>query len=73
RDQPLHIRVYLQGTQWISVENTYQPLPNQQAIKSETGLENIRKRYQHLSALEINVSCDHHFFKVDLPLLEIDE
>jgi len=73
RDQPLRIRVYLQGTQWISVENTYQPLPKEQTIKSETGLENIRKRYQHLSALEINVSCDHHFFKVDLPLLEIDE
>lgn len=73
RDQPLHIRVYLQGTQWITVENTYQPLPKELTIRSETGLENIRKRYQHLSALQINVSCDHHFFKVDLPLLEIDE
>lgn len=73
RDMPLHIRVYLKEAQWITVENTYQPLPKETAIRSETGLENIRKRYQHLSALQINVSCDHHFFKVDLPLLEIDE
>jgi indole-3-glycerol phosphate synthase len=65
--------VYLQGTQWITLENSYQPLPKEQAIRSETGLENIRKRYQHLSARTISVSCDHHFFKVDLPLLEIDE
>jgi len=73
RDMPLRIRVYLQGTQWITVENTYQPLPKEQAVRSESGLENIRKRYQHLSALQIHVSCDRHFFKVDLPLLEIDE
>ncbi|WP_298734253.1 histidine kinase [uncultured Chitinophaga sp.] len=73
RDQPLRIRVYLQATQWISMENTWQPLPKVPSTRSETGLENIRKRYQHLSEREIKVSCDHRFFKVDLPLLEIDE
>ncbi|GAA0562038.1 hypothetical protein GCM10009415_50110 [Chitinophaga japonensis] len=73
RDQPLRIRVYLQGKQWITVENAYQPLQKGAVVRSESGLENIRKRYQHLSALQVNVSCDRHFFKVDLPLLEIDE
>jgi LytS/YehU family sensor histidine kinase len=73
RDMPLHIRVYLEGTQWITVENTYQPLQKEHMIRSESGLENIRKRYQHLCDLQLHVSCDHHFFKVDLPLLEIDE
>jgi hypothetical protein len=45
----------------------------EKTARSGSGLENIRKRYQHLSAVEINVSCDGRFFKVDLPLLEIDE
>ena len=73
RDTPLQIRVYPEGDQWIIVENTYQPLPKQGMLKLESGLENIRKRYQYLSALQINVSCDNEIFKVDLPLLEVDE
>jgi hypothetical protein len=73
RDMPLHIRVYTRETQWVTLENTYQPLQMEKTARSGSGLENIRKRYQHLSAVEINVSCDGRFFKVDLPLLEIDE
>lgn len=73
KEMPLQIRVYLKGMQSITVENTYQPLQKETIMRSESGLANIRKRYQHLSDLQIHVSCDHHFFKVDLPLLEIDE
>lgn len=73
RDNPLHIQVYLEDERWITVKNSYQPKEKGVAIRSESGLENIRKRYQHLSALPINVSYDHQFFKVDLPLLEIEE
>lgn len=73
RDKPLTIRVYPTGKQWVSVENTYQPLPKQEAIRAETGLENIKKRYQYLSELQVVISCNPAIFKVDLPLLEIDE
>ncbi|RXK87465.1 histidine kinase [Filimonas effusa] len=73
RDMPLQIRVYPEGDRWIVAENTYQPMPKQGMVKLESGLENIRRRYQYLSALQINVGCDNEIFKVALPLLEVDE
>lgn len=73
RDAPLHIRVYQEEERRIAVKNTYRPVRQHMMSRPEGGLENIRKRYQHLSALPVSVSCDDHFFKVDLPLLEIEE
>ncbi len=73
KDNPLRIQVYLEGEQWVIVKNTYQPIPRGTLPGSGTGLDNIRKRYQYLSAFPVDVSCDHQFFTVKLPLLEVEE
>lgn len=74
KEKPLSIRVFtLVEEKWVCVENTWQPLEKQGVVKLETGLENIRRRYQFLTDTEIKVSSNHNFFRVDLPLLEIDE
>ncbi|KAA2241921.1 histidine kinase [Chitinophaga agrisoli] len=73
KDDPLRIQVYLEGKEWVIVKNTYQPIPREALMGSGTGLDNIRKRYQYLSAFPVDVSCDNRFFTVKLPLLEIEE
>lgn len=73
KELPLRIRILLKGKETISVENTYQPIQDEAPITFKSGLENIRKRYQYLSATPVSVCCEQGVFKVDLPLLEIDE
>lgn len=71
-DQPFLIDVYVEK-QALIVRNTLRPRLN--AVPSAvggTGLDSIRRRYEFLSDLNIDITINESFFIVSLPLLEID-
>lgn len=72
-EHPLHIEVFVENGKWLTVRNSYSPRAEANVKRIKTGLDNIRKRYAYLSALNIKIHQDESFFVVSLPLLEIEE
>lgn len=72
-ENPLHIEVFIEDERWLTVRNSYSPRLEASVKRGKMGLENIRKRYAYLSALNLKIHQDHSFFVVSLPLLEIED
>lgn len=70
-NSPLVISISLEEEKWLVVTNNCQPKASEPVTMTKTGLDNIRKRYEYLSDLTIEVTHTDAFFKVKLPLLEI--
>ncbi|MEQ9425563.1 MAG: histidine kinase, partial [Cyclobacteriaceae bacterium] len=67
---PLTIEVYVENGNSIVVKNNLQP---KKAIEksTQTGLENIRKRYEYLGNKQIEIISTIHHFMVAVPLIEV--
>jgi sensor histidine kinase YesM len=68
---PLFIQVFIEEDTYLKVKNTYNPKPEQNSGLANTGLDNIRKRYQYLSDTSIEIVQNENYFIVRLPLLEM--
>ncbi len=71
--QPLFIRVYMEDGNTLVVENNYQPKQQPEDNLTQSGLENIRKRYRYLSDRRLSISQTGDLFRVKLPLLELED
>lgn len=69
RENPLHVRVYTAGNEYLVVENNIQPKIEKEP-STGVGLENIRNRYLYLSGKEVIVKQEKGMFVVMLPLFE---
>lgn len=69
-DDPLSIRVWREEA-FLVVENNLQKRLSGVEESSGVGLENIRRRYEMLGASPVQVSEDQRFFRVKLPLLNL--
>ena len=67
-DDPLSIRLYMEKDR-VVVENNFQKKTISGETSSGIGLENICKRYQFLSATEVEIVENADIFKVKLPIL----
>ena len=67
-DQPLTVRVYQQEG-YIIVENNLQKKTVLNEDSSGLGLENIKRRYEFLSALKVKVKESDLIFKVEIPII----
>ena len=68
---PLHIQIYLENDAVIVVKNNVQLKEAKITGLAQTGLENIRKRYEYLSDAKVEIEEGQHNFVVRLPLLEM--
>lgn len=67
-DQPLHIRIGLEGD-WLVVENNRQPL-DEPPPSTEVGLRNVARRYEAAGArAPVHIEKTETRFRVRLPLL----
>jgi LytS/YehU family sensor histidine kinase len=71
-EHPLRIRVYRQED-YLVVENNRQQKKTLAEESSGVGLENIRKRYEFLSALPMKVEEQPDSFKVFIPMIATKE
>ena len=69
-ENPLHINVYNEGN-FIVVENNLQVKSLSGESTSGVGLENIRKRYQFLSSVQVIVEQSDNKFVVKLPVIPV--
>jgi len=69
-ENPLHIKVYSDGN-FIVVENNLQTKSATGESNSGVGLENIRKRYQFLSDVQVVVEELNNKFVVKLPVIPV--
>ncbi|MCU0353840.1 MAG: histidine kinase [Cytophagales bacterium] len=70
RSKPLHIRIYVDDTQQLVVQNNLQPKPEKET-STNIGLENISKRYEFVSKQRIAIQRDPEFFTIRMPLLQL--
>ena len=68
KENPLHIQIYSQGEE-IVVENNKQ-IKSTLERSTRVGLNNIRERYQLLTARSISIRNTEDSFQVSLPLLQ---
>ncbi|MDX3916126.1 MULTISPECIES: sensor histidine kinase [Olivibacter] len=73
KETPLVVDVRLTKWNSLTVINNYQPLSLANHNKPGTGMDNIRKRYMHLSDELPVVQIDGPHYKVELPLFEMEE
>lgn len=71
RKKPLHIKIYANGNNTISVINKLQPRAKAEP-SSKTGLNNIQKRYALTAGKEVTIERNETIFSVTLPLLQIN-
>jgi len=71
RNKPLHIDVYINGKNSLTVSNNLQA---KESVESSTGigLQNIIKRYRIVSSSDVMIAHDEKNFKVTLPLININ-
>ncbi|WP_109832498.1 sensor histidine kinase [Reichenbachiella versicolor] len=67
---PLNIEVYIDQIGEIVVKNTLQ-IKKSLEKSTKTGLDNIRKRYQFLGDREIKVVTSQKYFRVAIPLIQV--
>ncbi len=70
--RPLHIDIYIEYGSRLIVRNNLQRKPAE-GKSTLTGLENIRRRYSHLSDVAMDVIETREYFMVALPLLSLAE
>ncbi|HVI43943.1 MAG TPA: histidine kinase [Chitinophaga sp.] len=68
--QPLHIRIYLDAEEKLTVSNNIQRILNN-IPSTKLGLENIKNRYRILSDQPLDIREENGEFSVTLPLLDI--
>jgi LytS/YehU family sensor histidine kinase len=66
-EQPLKVEIIASG-ETLLVRNNFQPRRNRE-VSSETGLQNIRDRYQYFTDRKMLVLQTATHFEVQLPLL----
>ncbi|WP_187261394.1 sensor histidine kinase [Pontibacter beigongshangensis] len=71
--KPLAIDIYMEEKDWLVVRNTYQPKLKEHSNLPETGLDNIRKRFEYFSDRPVSIQQQEQYFTVKLPLLEWDD
>ncbi len=67
RDNPLNVRIFTEGNEFLVVENNIQPKIEKEP-STGVGLENIRSRYLYLCGKEVMVKQEDNLFRVKLPL-----
>ena len=72
RKKPLHIKLYANGNNTISVINNLQPKVNYEVNSSNIGLNNIKKRYELTFGQDIVIIKEEDTFTVTLPLIQIN-
>ncbi|MDR2236117.1 MAG: sensor histidine kinase [Chryseobacterium sp.] len=67
QSKPLHIKIYSSEDR-IIIEN---PVQRKKTVEDSlgVGLDNIKMRYQHLLAQEIEIGSDEKIFQIKLPLI----
>lgn len=67
QSKPLHIKIYSSEDR-IIIEN---PVQRKKTVEDSlgVGLDNIKMRYQHLLAQEIEIDSDEKIFQIKLPLI----
>jgi sensor histidine kinase YesM len=69
KDDPLKVKVYMQDSLFVVIENTVKAKIDKDP-STGVGLDNIRKRYLHLTGKDIVVKQENGKFVVMLPLFE---
>jgi two-component system, LytTR family, sensor kinase len=70
--KPLHIKLYANGIPELEVSNNLQPKINKE-VSSNIGLNNINQRYELITGKQIRISEGPEFFRVSIPLIEIEK
>ena len=71
-DKPLRISI-LHKADHLQICNNKNPLKRTSPNREGIGLENIKKRYQRFTDLQVKIEDNNAEFCVSLPLLQIDE
>lgn len=66
KDKPLNINAYIKNN-YLVIENNNQK--KESTYSTNTGLTNLKKRYEMLTEREIVIFEDEHTFRVNIPLL----
>lgn len=69
---PLKIFIAITDDRKLIVENNLQP-KKQLEEGSKTGLKNLAGRYEFLTGKEVEISDNDHFFRVSLPLIQMEQ
>lgn len=69
KDQPLSIHVFIEDN-YLVVENNNQK--KESSYSTNTGLSNLKKRYEMLTEREIIIFEDKDLFRVSIPLLSLE-
>jgi two-component system, LytTR family, sensor kinase len=69
RENPLTVKVYIQENNFVVIENTVKARIDRDS-STGVGLDNIRKRYLHLTGKDVVIKQDNGKFTVMLPLFE---
>lgn len=67
---PLYVELYIDDLGELVVKNNLQVKKSLEK-STKTGLDNIRKRYQYLGNQEIKVITSQQYFRVTIPLIEV--
>jgi two-component system, LytTR family, sensor kinase len=68
---PLNIVIAVSDDYELIVENNLQPKPLLEET-SKTGLHNLGGRYRFLTGKEMVITKNNHYFRVSLPLIQLD-
>jgi two-component system LytT family sensor kinase len=72
KSKPLHVEIYVEKEKWVVVKNNLQKKDILEK-STQTGLDNIRKRYEYLKVKNMDVRISENDFIVAVPLIEITE
>lgn len=69
---PLKIVIAITDDRKLIVENNFQPKKLLEE-GSKTGLKNLAGRYEFLTGKKVEISDNNHFFRVSLPLIQMEQ
>ncbi len=70
--KPLHIRIYTNENQTLTVQNTLQKKNVMEEDSTQLGLNNINQRYTFINQHAIDIKQDESTFTVKIPLIKIE-
>lgn len=73
RSNPMEINIKSSTGNYLEITNTIKPKKYDDEKKSGTGLLNIKNRYAYFTDRKVEIEKENGYFKVLLPLLEIEE
>ncbi len=73
RSNPMEISIKSSTGNYLEITNTIKPKKYNDEKKSGTGLLNIKNRYAYFTDRKVEIENESGYFKVLLPLLEIEE